>query len=74
MKPKEQTVPIQIINPGADAVKLYKGTSVGCLQQVGIEMNDPVLDSGGNTNSNDFSEQPELHSIWKSSTQKKENK
>ena len=61
VKPKEQTVPIQIINPGADAVKLYKGTSVGCLQQVDIEMNDPILDSGGNANSNDFSEQPELH-------------
>ena len=60
LKPKEQTVPIQI-NPGVDAVKLYKGTSVGCLQQVDIEMNEPVLDSGGNANSNDFFEQPELH-------------
>eukprot|EP00112_Aurelia_sp_Birch-Aquarium-sp1_P002037 Seg1221.15 transcript_id=Seg1221.15/GoldUCD/mRNA.D3Y31 product="Zinc finger protein GIS2" protein_id=Seg1221.15/GoldUCD/D3Y31 len=61
VKPKEQTVPIQIINPGVDTVKLYKGTNVGCLQQVDVEMNDPVLDSGGNANSNDFSEQQELH-------------
>ena len=48
VRPKEQTVPIQIVNPGHDAVKLYKGTNVGCLQQVDVEVNDPALDSGGN--------------------------
>eukprot|EP00794_Sanderia_malayensis_P014622 gene14622-16137_t len=46
VKPKEQTVPIQIINPGVDTVKLYKGTNIGCLQQFDVEMNDPVLDPG----------------------------
>ena len=60
VKPKEQTVPIQIINPGVDTVKLYKGTNVGCLQQIDVEMVDPVLDSGGNANLNRISEQNEL--------------
>eukprot|EP00794_Sanderia_malayensis_P011701 gene11701-12919_t len=59
VKPKEQTVPIQIINPGVDTVKLYKGTNIRCLQQIDVEMNDPVLDPGGNTDSS--SQQYELN-------------
>eukprot|EP00794_Sanderia_malayensis_P013568 gene13568-14969_t len=59
VKPKEQTLPIQIINPGVDTVKLYKGTNIGCLQQIDVEMNDPVLDPGGNTDSS--SQQCELN-------------
>eukprot|EP00794_Sanderia_malayensis_P014624 gene14624-16139_t len=59
VKPKEQTVPIQIINPGVDTVKLYKGTNIGCLQQFDVKMNDPVLDPGGNADSS--SQQCELN-------------
>ena len=47
VRPKEQKVPIQIVNPGADTVKLYKGTNVGCLHQIDVELNDPVLQSKG---------------------------
>ena len=47
VRPKEQKVPIQIVNPGADTVKLYKGTNVGYLQQIDVELNDPVLQSHG---------------------------
>jgi hypothetical protein len=42
--PKEQRVPIQIINPGKEPVKLYKGMKVGNLQQVAdVEMTDPLF-------------------------------
>ena len=44
VQPKEQRVPIQIINPGTEPVKLYKGMEVGYLQQVDdVEMSDPIL-------------------------------
>ena len=44
VQPKEQRVPIQIINPETEPVKLYKEMKVGCLQQVDdVEMSDPIL-------------------------------
>ena len=44
VQPKEQRVPIQIINPGTEPVKLYKEMKVGHLQQVDdVEMSDPIL-------------------------------
>ena len=37
-------IPIQIINPGTEPVKLYKGMKVGNLQQVDdVEMSNPIL-------------------------------
>ena len=47
MRPKDQKVPIQIINPGAETVKLYKGTNAGCLHPLDVDLNDPVLQSKG---------------------------
>ena len=41
---KDKGVPIQIINPGVEAVKLYKRMKVGDLQQVDVEMKDPVFE------------------------------
>ena len=44
VQPKEQRVPIQIINPGTEPVKLYKGMKVGSLQHVDdIDMSDPIF-------------------------------
>ena len=45
VQPKEQKVPIQIVNPGAGTLNLYKETDVGCLHQIDVELNDPVLQS-----------------------------
>ena len=42
VRPYQQSVPIQIINPGKEAVKLYRGTNIGSLKNV--ELDDPVLD------------------------------
>ena len=42
VQPKGQRMPIQIINPGVEPVKLYKRMKVGDLQQVDVEMKDPV--------------------------------
>ncbi len=33
-------------------MKLFKGTNVGCLQQVDNEINDLIMDSGGNEHAN----------------------
>ena len=44
VQPKGQRVPIQIINPGVEPVKLYKGMKVGDLQQVDVEMKDPLFE------------------------------
>ena len=38
---------IQIVHPGADTMKLYKGTNAGRLQQIDVELTDPVLQSQG---------------------------
>ncbi|CAB3992853.1 Hypothetical predicted protein [Paramuricea clavata] len=43
VQPKEQRVPIQIINPGTSPIKLYKGMTVGQLQQVDDELRDPTV-------------------------------
>ncbi len=45
VQPKEQRVPIQIINPAeTEPVKLYKGMKVGSLQHVDdIDMSDPIF-------------------------------
>ncbi|CAB4011611.1 Retrovirus-related Pol poly from transposon [Paramuricea clavata] len=43
VQPKEQRVPIQIINPGTSPIKLYKGMTVGQLQQVDDELRDPTF-------------------------------
>ncbi|CAB3986622.1 Transposon Ty3-G Gag-Pol poly [Paramuricea clavata] len=43
VQPKEQRVPIQIINPGTSPIKLCKGMTVGQLQQVGDELRDPTF-------------------------------
>ena len=42
VQPKDQRVPIQIINPGTSPIKLYKGMSLGQLQEVD-ESRDPTL-------------------------------
>ena len=42
VRPYQQSVPIQIINPGKEAVKLYRGTNIGSLETV--ELDDPILD------------------------------
>ena len=55
VKPTEQRVPIQIINPGKEPVKLYKGMKVGNLLQVDdVEMADPVFTSKDVQNDVDF--------------------
>ena len=41
VSPNRQTVPVQIIIPGKDTVKLYGGTNIGHLEYV--EVNDPAL-------------------------------
>ena len=43
VQPREQKVPIQIINPGTSPIKLYKGMTVGQLQQVDEELGDPTF-------------------------------
>ncbi len=44
VQPKGQRVPIQIINPGTEPVKSYKGIKVGSLQHVDdVEMSDPIF-------------------------------
>ncbi len=43
VQPREQKVPIQIINPGTSPIKLYKGMTVGHLQQVDEELGDPTF-------------------------------
>ena len=43
VQPKEQRVPIQIINPGVSPIKLYKGMAVGQLQQIDDELRDPTF-------------------------------
>ena len=53
--PKEQRVPIQIIIPGNESVKLYKGMKVENLQQVDdVETTDPVFASEDTQNGVDF--------------------
>ena len=37
VQPKNQRVPVQIINPDTTPIKLYKGMSVGQLQEVDDE-------------------------------------
>ena len=44
VQPKGQKVPIQIINPGTTPIKLYKGMTVGQLQQIDDELRDPSFD------------------------------
>ena len=41
VSPNHQTVPVQIINPCEDTIKLYGGTNIGHLEHVA--MDDPVL-------------------------------
>ena len=54
-RPKEQRVPIQIINPGKETVKLYRGMKVGNLQQVDdVDMTDPVFTSKDTKSEVDF--------------------
>ena len=43
VQPREQKLPIQIINPGTSPIKLYKGMTVGQLQQVDEELGDPTF-------------------------------
>ena len=43
VKPLQQTVPVQIINPGQLSIRLHKGHTVGQLQGMEIEREDPVL-------------------------------
>ena len=42
VKLKEQRVPIETINPGVKPIKLYKEMKIGSLQQVNVEIEDPV--------------------------------
>ena len=41
VSPVQQTVPIQIINPGAETIKLYRGTNIGSLEHVSFD--DPAF-------------------------------
>ncbi len=41
VRPNHQSVPIQIINPGKESVKLYQGTNLGSLEHV--EIDEPAL-------------------------------
>ena len=43
VQPKDQRVPIQIINPGTSPIKLYKGMSLGQLQEVDDESRDSTF-------------------------------
>ena len=43
VQPKDQRVPIQIINPGTSPIKLYKCMSLGQLQEVDDESRDPTF-------------------------------
>ena len=43
MQPKAQRVPIRIINPGTSPIKLYKGMSLGQLQEVDDESRDQTF-------------------------------
>lgn len=43
VQPKNQRVPVQIINPGTTPINLYKGMSVGQLQKVDDESRDPIF-------------------------------
>ena len=52
VRPKQQIIPIQIINPGVDKVKLYKGTNLGSLEHVDIR--DPVLQEMSDENANEL--------------------
>ena len=55
VRPKEQRVPIQIINPGKETVMLYRGMKVGNLQQVDdVDMSDPVFTSKDTKSEVDF--------------------
>ena len=47
MTPINQSLPVQIIKPGALPVKLYKGMKVGDLQIMDVDCEDPILDEGG---------------------------
>ena len=42
VKPIQQTVPVQIINPGQLPIKLHKGQTAGQLQGIDLEREDPV--------------------------------
>ena len=53
VKPKEQIVPVQIINPGEDPIKLYKGTNIGSLEL--IETDDPILEEASEKQTNNIS-------------------
>ena len=52
VRPKQQIIPIQIINPGVDKVKLYKETNIGSLEHVDIR--DPVLQEMSDENANEL--------------------
>ena len=43
LRPHQQSVPIQLMNPGDTPIMLFKGTSVGLLQDV--EIGDQSLDN-----------------------------
>ena len=43
LQPKDQRVLVRIINPGTSPIKLYKGMSLGQLQEVDAESRDPTF-------------------------------
>ena len=44
VSPVQQTIPIQIINPGVETVKLYRGTTIGNLEHLEyVPVDDPAL-------------------------------
>ena len=53
VRPYQQSVPIQVINPEKEAVKLYRGTNTGFLENV--ELGDPVLDETKNVKGDEIS-------------------
>ena len=54
VKPLQQTVPVHIINPGHLPIKLHKGQTVGQLQGIEMEREDPVLSYDGGSDEFEF--------------------
>ncbi len=54
VKPSQQTIPVQVINPGELPIKLHKGQTVGRLQEIELEREDPVLSYDENSDKFDF--------------------
>ena len=74
VQPKEQRVPIQIINLGVSPIKLHKEMTVGQLQPIDDELRDPTLiDSKDDTPSSNGRIRFELEHLSGKEREKMEN-